>query len=55
MMMVMVIYMVMMMFFYMVMVMVFYMVMGEGKLVMRSKAVEQKPSPCKQSSSLMKN
>ena len=39
----------------MVMVMVYYMVMGEGKLVMRSKAVEQKPSPCKQSSSLMKN
>ena len=37
------------------MVMVFYMVMGEGRLVMRSNAVEQKPSPCKQSSSLMKN
>ena len=41
--------------YYMVKVMVFYMVMGEGRLVMRSKAVEQKPSPCKQSSSLMKN
>ena len=41
--------------YYMVKVMVFYMVMGEGKLVMRSNAVEQKPSPCKQSSSLMKN
>ena len=39
----------------MVMVIVYYMVMGEGRLVMRSKAVEQKPSPCKQSSSQIKN